>query len=232
MNRNITNVIRFFMDECIPAVIRDSKVFMYPFFWIAYRGKNVKEAMEFKSRVYSFTPEQYSDFYNSLNSISRNRKTDLNTPSINYILENINAASSSLVDIGCSTGYLLGLIHEKHPRLNLFGFDIKKFPLAPYITQSIGDIHHMPYSDKQFDTVVCCHTIEHLLDLKACVNELIRIARKEIIIVTPCQRPFYYTLDEHVNFFFYKESLTSVFPLKNFKCFKVNGDWIYHGFIE
>lgn len=232
MNRNITNVIRFLMDECMPPIVRDSKLFMRPFFWLAYRGKNINEVMRFKSDVPFFTPKQYSDFYNSINSISRNRKTDLNRESIDYILTNINKDSITLVDIGCASGYLLNLIHEKRNDLKLFGFDIKNFNLPDFINQSIGDIHHLPYKDKEFDTTICCHTIEHLTGLDKCISELVRITKKEIIIVTPCQRPYYYTLDEHVNFFLYKEQLTSIFSLKKYTCTKVKGDWIYHGYIE
>ena len=232
MNRNFTNVVRFVMDECIPGIIRDSKLFMYPFFSIAYRGKNIKEAMNFKKNVYSFSDKEYFDFYNSINSISRNRKTDLNRECINYILENIDKNSTTLVDIGCASGYMLGLIYDKHPALKLSGFDLKKFELPDFINLTLGNIHHLPYKDKEFDSVICCHTIEHLLDLKTCITELIRVAKKEIIVVTPCQKPFFYTLDEHVNFFYYKELLTSVFPLKKFKCIKLKGDWVYHGFIE
>lgn len=232
MNRNLTNIIRFWMDECIPPLIRDSKLFMYPFFYFAYRGKNISEVMQFKSRVTQFTEQEYADFYNSLNSISRNRKTDLNKESIDYILNNIDKTSLNLVDIGCASGYLLGLIHKKRGELKLSGFDIKKFEMPDYINLSNGNIHQLPYKDKEFDTVVCCHTIEHLVGLESCINELIRITRKEIIIVTPKQKPYYYTLDEHVNFFFYKEQLTSIIPLKKFTCSKVKGDWVYHGFIE
>jgi ubiquinone/menaquinone biosynthesis C-methylase UbiE len=220
------------MDQFLPSIIRDNKYFMYPFFMFAYRGKNIKEAMEFKSRVYSFTEQEYSDFYNSLNSISRNRLTDLNTPCINYILNSIDKTSESLIDIGCANGFMLKKIHEKRPHLSLSGFDIKNFNLPDYISFTQGYIHKLPFKDKEFDSVICNHTLEHLLDLKTCVNELQRIARKEIIIVTPCQKPFYYTLDEHVNFFFYKETLTSLFSFKNFSCFKMAGDWVYHGFVE
>lgn len=87
MNRDLTNVIRYVMDEWIPPVVRDSRWFMYPFFWIAYRGRNIREVMQFKSRVYSFTPEDYDRFYNDLDTISRNRVTDLNKPSLEFILE-------------------------------------------------------------------------------------------------------------------------------------------------
>jgi ubiquinone/menaquinone biosynthesis C-methylase UbiE len=232
MNRNFTNAIRFLMDECVPPIIRDSKWFMYPFFYFAYRGKNIRETMEFKSRVVNFTEKEYADFYNSINSISRNRSTDLNRECINYILENVDSGSSTLVDIGCANGYLLNLIHQQRKDIKLHGFDIKKFDLPGFVEQSIGDIHHLPYEDKQFDTVICCHTIEHLTGLPQCINELIRIARKEVIIVTPCQKPFYYTLDEHVNFFYYKEQLTSIIPLDKYSCEKLKGDWVYHGYIK
>ena len=80
MNRNITNIIRFIMDECLPPIVRDNKIFMYPFYLFAYRGKNIKQVMNFKSNVYNFTEKEYDIFYNNLDTISRNRLTDLNNP--------------------------------------------------------------------------------------------------------------------------------------------------------
>jgi hypothetical protein len=38
MNRSFTNFIRFLMDELVPPIVRDSKWFMFPFFWFGYRG--------------------------------------------------------------------------------------------------------------------------------------------------------------------------------------------------
>ena len=78
------------MDDCLPAIIRDNKYFIYPFYLIAYRGRDIHKAMHFKSLVYSFTEEEYSEFYNYLNTISRNRKTDLNKPSIDFIINNLD----------------------------------------------------------------------------------------------------------------------------------------------
>jgi hypothetical protein len=49
MNRRLTNTIRFVMDELLPPIIRDNKYFMYPFFYIWYKGNNVKVHMEFKN---------------------------------------------------------------------------------------------------------------------------------------------------------------------------------------
>lgn len=231
MNRDLTNVIRYFMDEWIPPVIRDSRWFMYPFFWIAYRGRNIREVMDFKSRVYSFTPEDYDRFYNNLNTISRNRVTDLNKPSLNFILDKIDPSAETLIDVGSGNGFLLKQIHERHPKLQLTGFDIKdKDENAAGVYGYVkGNIEKMPFPDKSFDVVTCSHTVEHLIKLEQCMAELVRIARKQVFIVTPCQRYYYYTLDEHVNFFPFKEKLTSVIPVKHHSCEKMNGDWVYLG---
>ena len=48
--------------------------------------------------------------------------------------------------------------------------------------------------------VTCHHTIEHIPNLAPAIAELKRISRKQVMIVTPRQRYYYYTLDEHVNF--------------------------------
>lgn len=232
MDRRFTNTIRFFMDECIPAIIRDTKWFMYPFYYIAYGGKNIKQAMNFKSLVYDFTEKEYDHFYNNLNTISRKRITDLNQPSIDYILDKISPETKTLIDIGCGNGYLLKQIHQKFPTIELYGFDIKDKDENKFYKYVKGNIEKMPFPDKQFDVVTCSHTIEHLINLELCINELKRITKKQLFVVTPCQRFFYYTLDEHVNFFPYKEKLTSVMSMKNYKCEKLWGDWVFMGNIE
>lgn len=226
MNRGLTNAIRYVMDEWIPAGIRDTKWFMYPFYYFAYRGKNLASVMDFKKNVHHFTPEAYAAFYKGLNTISRNRKTDLNQVSIDAILAALGD-TKNLIDVGCGGAYLLKKIHEKHPHIALTGLDLKAPEDASFFDFVEGNVEHLPFEDKQFDTVVCCHTVEHLLKLNDCITELIRITKSKLIIVTPKQRYFYYTLDEHVNFFPYKEALTSCIPLANFTCENKGGDWVY-----
>ena len=231
MNRNITNVIRFAMDECLPPIIRDSKWFMWPFYYFAYRGKNLDTAMNFKSRVHTMTEQDYSDFYNGLNTISRNRATDLNSACIDFILDKIDGSAKSLIDVGCGNGFLLNKIKSRHPELELSGFDIKPNHDDAVFKFFHGNIEQLPFPDNSFDVVTCCHTVEHLVKLEKCISELKRIARKQLFIVTPSQRPFYYTLDEHVNFFEFEEKLTSVIQLQEFTCKKLWGDWMFLGSI-
>ena len=232
MNRDVTNVIRYVMDEWLPPVIRDSRWFMYPFFVFAYRGKNIREVMEFKSRVRSFTAADYDRFYNNLDTISRNRATDLNTPSLRFILDTIDPDARTLIDVGSGNGFLLRQIHARHPQLALTGFDIKDHDDASVYTYVKGNVERLPFPDKSFDVVTCSHTVEHLVRLEQCLAELVRVARKQVFVVTPCQRFYYYTLDEHVNFFPFKEALTSLIPISRFTCEKMSGDWVFVGRVD
>src|ERR1035438_1247785 len=101
MNRNFTNVIRFLMDDCLPPIVRDSRWFMYPFFYLAYRGKSIAQIMDFKSLVYDWSESEYDAFYCALDSISRHRLTDLNDESVEAILGGIAPEADTLLDVGC-----------------------------------------------------------------------------------------------------------------------------------
>jgi ubiquinone/menaquinone biosynthesis C-methylase UbiE len=95
-----------------------------------------------------------------------------------------------------------------------------------------GFIERLPFPDKSFDIVTCTHTIEHIIHLKQALEELKRVARKQIMIVTPRQKYYFYTLDLHVNFFPTAELLNREIGLKDFSCKNIQGDWVYIGNIE
>ncbi len=228
MNRTITNTIRFIMDECIPSFIRNSKYFMYPFFYYAYRGKDIKRAMNFKSLVLNFSEQEYIDYYKNLDTISRNRKTDLNASSIRYIHDQLDRSATNLVDIGCGKGYLLKGLAGKG--LALTGCDIVKTSDATEYKFVKSNIYNLPFSDGEFDIVICAHTLEHIVEIEKAIAELKRITKEQLIIVVPCQRYFYYTLDEHIHFFPHKEAVTSLIGIKEHTCKKLMGDWVYIGY--
>jgi ubiquinone/menaquinone biosynthesis C-methylase UbiE len=236
MNRRFTNMVRFVLDECIPPIIRDTKWFMYPFYWVGYRGKNLKTAIEFKQRVSKMSQKEYIDFYSNLDTISRNRKTDLNQECIDEILTAIPDKAIQIMDVGCGNGFLLQWIEKHRPLASLHGVDIKLPKNDSNTGSSIryhqGEITKLPFEDRSFDIVICTHTLEHCTNLDAAIRELKRIARKQLIVVTPKQRPYLYTIDEHVQFFFYRELLTAPIGIENHRCLSLGGDWFYQGVIE
>ena len=230
MNRRTTNAIRFVLDELLPPIIRDSKVFMYPLYVFAYGKLDVRREMAFKELVRGWSSADYQDFYRSLtSSISRRRVTDLNAPSVTRILAEL-ANATTVVDVGCGNGWLLAQIGESRPEISLFGVDVVD---APRITGKYrytrGVVERLPFQDDAFDVVVCTHTLEHLLDLKGAVAELTRVTRHKLVVVVPRQRPYRYTLDEHVNFFRHRYELVDAIGLDEFTCDNVSGDWVYVG---
>ena len=90
-----------------------------------------------------------------------------------------------------------------------------------------GNIASLPFADRSFDIVTCNHTLEHLRDLDQAISELKRVAKKQIIIVTPRQRYFYYTMDLHLHFFPLREDLVRTMNMENYSCENCGGDWCF-----
>jgi len=188
--------------------------------------------MEFKKYAYSMTEQEFAKAYEEMDSIGTERPTDMNKESINYSLREIKNTKKSLLDVGCGRGYWLNILAEKRPKLELTGIDIlEHVPLddAKYVQ---GSAEKLPFPDNSFDIVFSAHTIEHVRDPQAMVSELKRVAREQVIIITPKQRPYKYTFDMHLNFFWFEFELPRLLGLEKYKLQNLNGDWVYVGSIE
>lgn len=225
-NRKLTNIIRYFMDEWIPPAIRDSRLFMRPFYWYAYKGKNIDEVMDFKANVFKWSPEEFAEFYAKRDTrFSNSRLTDLSEECIQYMFEHADPDAQTLLDVGCGSGYFLRKSNERGLKTSgcdvIPGLEIKG---SSYIQ---ANVEKLPFDDNAFDIVTCSHTLEHVINFPQAVSELKRVAKKQLIVVIPCQRTYYYTLDEHVRFFPYKYMLEQEMKMENYLCKKVWGDLVY-----
>lgn len=217
------------MDECLPPLIRDSRWFMYPFFYIWFKGKNLPLYMDFKPLVYRMTPEQYAETYREVDSRATDRPTDMNEPTIRALIEAIDPSATSLLDTGCGRGYLLKRVAKERPTLKLVGMDVfeqAEILGADYVS---GVITKLPFADDSFDVVTATCILEHIIDIEQAVRELKRVARKQVIIVVPCQRYYYYTLDMHLHFFPARHEVERLMDMQEFMCEKIQGDWLYIG---
>ncbi len=53
------------------------------------------------------------------------------------------------------------------------------------VTALSADVHALPFKDNAFDVVLCSETLEHVVDFNRAIEELIRVARKALIITVP-----------------------------------------------
>ena len=110
-------------------------------------------------------------------------------------------------------------------------FTKKQYPRLKLVETTI---EKTGFKDTEFDTVISAHTIEHITDPTTAINELRRIAKKKIIIILPCQRPYQYTFDLHVNFYPYEYNvLREVKPKsERYSIKKIQGDWVYEEWFD
>jgi SAM-dependent methyltransferase len=226
MNRKLTNAVRFVMDELIPPFIRDSRVFMYPFYQYWFKGKNISRIMEFKSYFHTLSDSDIQAMYCSLECRANDRGTDLNTESLNYILANLDTSTETILDVGCGRGFFLEQV-SRIGRYKIAGCDLFEELAISGGSYYRANVENLPFADKQFDIVTCNHTLEHVIHLERAISELKRIARRQLVITVPCQKYYYYTLDLHIHFFPCESMLINSIRIDNYTCVNLSGDLVY-----
>jgi len=227
LQRNITTKIAYILDNWIPPAIRDSKWFL----WLPFKlffGAKARYFYEFKDTAFEVSHEEISSTYELLEDVHIARETDLNKACTSEILSNV--LGDSVLEVGCGRGYLAGQLIRQHT-LTACDMHISDAVRAKYPSVHFdqANIESLPYADKSFDTVICTHTLEHVVDLVRAVNELRRVARKRLVVVVPKQRPYRYTFDLHIHFFPYKHSLQAFLRGgSNVRFLELDGDWYYH----
>lgn len=228
VSRKFSVTVQYILDELVPPILRDSKWFMYlPMRFVL--KDSAEDFMNFKEEVFSFTPKQFGALYDRTGHVQELQgETDLNQACTDEILKTISG--KKILEVGCGRGYLAGIIADAD--YNVTGCDIvvpsktiKRYPKVKFVE---GNIQKLPFASNSFDTVVSTHTLEHVQDLPGAVAELRRVAKREIIIVVPRQRPYKYTFSLHTQFFPYAWSIQNAFGYRKNATLKKLGDWFYH----
>ena len=226
MRRETTNKIRTLLEDVLPPVLRDTKVFsaLARLAW----GDHITDLAKFRARAPFLSAQEYEDLYRKHPRV--HEETDNSAACVARIIK--DAEGKSLCDVGCGTGHLLTLIRAARPEIaTLTGVDfvIEDAKALPGIEFHAAKIEALPFPDRYFDTVVCTHVIEHILDYRAAIAELRRITRKKLIIVVPREREAIYTFNPHFNFFPYTHSfLRAMHPIpESYACADIGRDIFY-----
>jgi SAM-dependent methyltransferase len=100
---------------------------------------------------------------------------------------------ATVLDIGCSTGYLLEDLHEAYPGASLIGIDLvaagllKAHRAAPAARLLQADACALPLADASVDAVVSANLLEHVPDDVRALREIARVLRpgRRAVLVVP-----------------------------------------------
>lgn len=204
LSRDLTGKIRFIIDQCIPPILRDQRWFMLIPFRIIFKDKS-DIFLNFRQTAYQLSEKEFSNIYKIVGA-DEWRQTDLNKGTLQTILRNIKG--KTILEVGCGKGYLAKMMAEKYlvTAADLV-IDSKLKTSGLKLKFKVANIESLPFKNRQFDTVVTTHTLEHVRNINKAISELRRVAKKRLIIVVPKQRPYLYTFDLHLHFFPYIHSL-------------------------
>ncbi len=96
-----------------------------------------------------------------------------------YLVERFGKfLQGKVLDVGCNEAPLRKLM----PGLDYTGIDVGG---TPDLQVDLESVQNLPFEDGEFDAVVCIDVLEHLDNLHAMFDELVRVAKTHLVISLP-----------------------------------------------
>lgn len=222
LSREVTSKLNWILDNLLPPLIRDNRVFMKILFKIVL-GRKYKYYLEFKERCNYLSNEEINQYYAFLEDTFVKRETHCNSSCVDFILKQVKSGER-ILDVGGGNGYLAKKIN-KYCGNEVYLLDVVDKKLEKGIIFQKGSILDIPFEDNFFDTVICTHTLEHIRDNKKALEETRRVCKNKLIIVLPKQREYKYTCDLHIHFFPYQYNVRN-FVGNKAKIMLLDKDWL------
>jgi ubiquinone/menaquinone biosynthesis C-methylase UbiE len=95
----------------------------------------------------------------------------------------VSAEHPTILEVGCSSGFMLREIAKQMPRATLIGADYVRGPLEklavelPDVPLMQFDLTHCPLPNETLDAVVALNVLEHIRDDRAAIAEIRRILK-------------------------------------------------------
>lgn len=109
----------------------------------------------------------------------------------------------TLLDVGCGNGYFCHWISQRARLNRVVGVDLsaprveaarQRYPDMEFV---VGAANALPFPNAAFDIVTCIEVLEHLEDPGAALRELLRVARRYVVITVPDRQPVRMVLCPH-----------------------------------
>lgn len=132
--------------------------------------------------IWSQVPPDYYDRGNLLQKLWHNRKLN---QVIKLLPKQKGGGRLKVLDIGCNSALLTNAVSEVLKRSKITGLDSYKgaidFARSKYshINFVVADAHKLPFKDKSFDIIICTETLEHVVDPKKSLEEMVRVLKAD-----------------------------------------------------
>ena len=140
-----------------------------------------------------------------------------------------------IIDVGCGSGDFLKIINENNIDCEIHGFDFsssalqrckKNIPKGHFVN---GNIYEVAYLDKMFNVIFCIEVLEHLEKPAEVLKEILRICKRDGIIIIAIPNGIYDDYIGHLNFWTlseFKELITGA-DLVNFHYLEDNKTMLF-----
>jgi ubiquinone/menaquinone biosynthesis C-methylase UbiE len=229
MRRETVNRIRYVLEEWLPPSLRDSALMRFAF--RRYWGTLIDDLERFRAQITSLSAEEYKSVYERMPRIQD--ETDNSAACLAEIAARVTPGR--VCDVGCGTGYLVNFLRNQTGLADreFTGVDFIIEPETtrrhPSIRFVAAPVEKLPFPDRHFDTVICTHVLEHILDIRAAMLELRRVCARRLIVVVPLEREYRFTFNPHIHFFPYPHSfLRHIIPVPaRHECTTIGRDLLY-----
>jgi SAM-dependent methyltransferase len=164
--------------------------------------------------VYSSNTDGWNDELTELHEIEAgdgNHPIDIYSRgnAIKAIHNNVINEKPLILEIGCSSGYLLRDLKKEFPLADIVGSDIVTKPLYKLGDTMHGipllqmDLLQCPFPDNQFDVVIALNVLEHIEDDITAIQKMEKLLKPGgvLIIEVPQGRNLYDYYDAHLKHF-------------------------------
>jgi SAM-dependent methyltransferase len=200
ISRDFQRPFRFFIDQLLPPLIRDSRLFQLALWGIL--RTDTKVVWSFRRDFGRMSDEEVQQIYARLTKRALKVQTDLNESCIKRIRDLAN--KKDLLDVGCGTGALSTLLDtDSYTGIDFVHHQIWSEMESTSTKFFEGQVEQLPFDDKSFDLVVCAHVLEHVREPVRVLKELIRCSRGKVVVVLPRERSYVAGFNLHVHHFQY-----------------------------
>ena len=237
-SRRFTNVVRYLLDNWLPPALREFRP-LSKLLALLFHGRHFD--LDFKRKAFAMSDEEFARAYARLGKGQKEayRTTDMTEGQIRWMVE--HALGPEVLEVGCGYGVLAerlagrGDLKVTATDLSSENVEVVRQRMRDVgvdLDLQVADVERLPFADKSFDTTLCAHTLEHVRNFEKAVTELVRVTRRRLLIVVPCQRYYRYTIDYHLHFFSEPEQLVLRVGLPHPHCERVNGDLCYQADLQ